>query len=306
MVRSIHKTNIIFGAVATILSAAFIGSVSPAMADESVTFNVNLEEVLTVSLTKPTTWASGNVNTLLRNKVTVSALTNNYYGATVSMYADDTQLKNVTSYVSTDASTYIDTLDNNNATYDNFDSDAWGYSLTDSDAGTASASYLPVTLVSSPVTVIPRTVATTGTNYTKDVFFGAKATDAKQSGTYAQTVNFVAVTGVIDTDNPVVPVNPSTDNTINDTPVYTASTNRTTYTSRSTNATNNTATTTTDVMPGNTTSTYANAAGVTASSDGSSTIVTALATVAAVTAVSGITFFALAKRNNDDDEEEEE
>ena len=305
MVRSIHKTNIIFGAVATILSAAFIGSVSPAMADESVTFNVNLEEVLTVSLTKPTTWASGNVNTLLRNKVTVSALTNNYYGATVSMYADDTQLKNVTSYVSTDASTYIDTLDNNNATYDNFDSDAWGYSLTDSDAGTASASYLPVTLVSNPVTVIPRTVATTGTNSTKDVFFGAKATDAKQSGTYAQTVNFVAVTGVIDTDNPVVPVNPSTDNTINDTPVYTASTNRTTYTSRSTNATNNTATTTTDVMPGNTTSAYANAAGVTASSDGSSTIVTALATVAAVTAVSGITFFALAKRDNDDEEEEE-
>ncbi len=305
MVRSIHKTNIIFGAVATILSAAFIGSVSPAMADESVTFNVNLEEVLTVSLTKPTTWASGNVNTLLRNKVTVSALTNNYYGATVSMYADDTQLKNVTSYVSTDASTYIDTLDNNDATYGNFDSNAWGYSLTDSDAGTASASYLPVTLVSNPVTVIPRTVAKTGINSTKDVFFGAKATDAKQSGTYAQTVNFVAVTGVIDTDNPVVPVNPSTDNTINDTPVYTASTNRTTYTSRSTNATNNTATTTTDVMPGNTTSTYANAAGVTASSDGSSTIVTALATVAAVTAVSGITFFALAKRDNDDEEEEE-
>ena len=306
MVRSIHKTNIFFGIAVTALATILIGS-SSVSADQSVTFNVNLVEVLTVSLTEPTAWASGQVDTLLRNKVTVSALTNNYYGAAVSMYADDTRLENITSgYNSSDNSTYIDTLDNDTYTYNSFPNNAWGYSLQDADNPVSNASYLPITLVANPVEVIPRTQATTGTNYSKDVFFGAKATSAKQAGTYAQTVNFVAVSGV-DTDP--VPT-PSTDNTDSEiashTPRYNTTTNRTTYTTRTATNNNTTTTTTTHVNPGNTINTYANAAGVTASSNGASNIVTALAVAAGVTAVSGITFFVLAKRDRDDDEEEEE
>ena len=96
MVRSTHKTNIIFISLITALSLILAGSSmsTPVSAtDPQVTFNVNLTEVLTVSITNPTSWATGATDTLLRNKVTVSALTNNYYGATVSMYAADTALK---------------------------------------------------------------------------------------------------------------------------------------------------------------------------------------------------------------------
>lgn len=307
MVRSIHKTNILFGVAGIIaLVSAFVGLSSGAKAtDQNFTFNVNLKEVLTVSLTKPTIWASGNVDTLLRNKVTVSALTNNYYGATVSMYANDTMLQNITSYSSTDPTSYIPNL-TSNTTNGSFTPNAWGYSITDNDAGISSAAYLPITTSASPVTLITRSTGTTGTTYSKDVFFGAKATSAKQAGTYWQTVNFVAVTGVIDTDNPVNPTNPSSDVAINNTPTYTSSTNRTTYTTRSTNASTNTTNTTTQIMPGNTTGSYANAAGVVSKSGDGSGIIIVLATAATVAAASGIFFFVLAKRRNDDDEEEEE
>ena len=308
MVRSTHKIKTAFViltvAMVTVALAKPLSGVSAVT--QNVPFNVNIAESLTVTVTDPTVWASGNVNTLLRNKVTVSAMTNNYYGATVSMYADANILKNTLSYSSGDASSYINTLDKTYAR-SAFPDNAWGYSITDTDAGNNSANYLPVP--TSATVIIDRASGTTGTNRSANVFFGAKATDAKQSGTYAQTVNFVAVTGVIDTDNPVNPVNPSQDNTDSQiathTPSYSSTTGRTTYTTRTTNTSANTSTTTTQVTNGNVTSAYANAAGVTVSSDNSSAIVTALAVAAGVTAVAGTTFFILAKRDDDDDEDEE-
>ena len=314
MVRSTHKINKIFSSVAVLAAIATL--ISPALkasaTDPTVTFEVDIDEVLTVSLTKPDVWASGNVNTLLRNKVTVSALTNNYYGVTVSMYANDTMLKNVDTYSSSDATSYIDTLATGTTTTNgSFSENRWAYSVLDTDAGLSSAVYNPVTTVSAPVTLFNNTPGTAGTTYSKDVFFGAKATSAKQSGTYAQTVNFVAVTGVIDTDNPVVPVTPSEDNTDSEIAAgdasYSSTTGRTTYTTRSTNTTNNTTTTTTQVMNGNTVSAYANAAGVTRSSNNNGqNVATALAVAAGVAAVSGVTFYALAKRSRDDDEDDED
>lgn len=314
MVRSTHKINISLSLAAVLLATTALVSpiVNVSAADPTVTFEVDISEVLTVSLTNPDVWASGNVNDLLRNKVTVSAMTNNYYGVTVSMYANDTMLKNVDTFSSTDETSYIDTLTTGTTTTNgNFASNRWAYSVADTDAGDASAIYKPVTTVSSPVTLFENVPGTSGTTYSEDVFFGAKATENKQSGTYAQTVNFVAVTGVIDTDNPVIPVNPSEDNTdseiASNTPHYNPSTGRTTRTTRSTNTTANTTTTTTQVTNGNTVSSYANAAGVTrksGSNDGQN-IATALAVAAGVAAVSGITFFALAKRNKDDEDDEE-
>lgn len=319
MVRSIHKINIIFTIIVVALMAILynLHTGGASAINQAVDFNVNLVEVLTVSVTNPTTWASGSTDSLLRNKVTVSALTNNYYGARVSMYAGGTQLQNTTSYSSTDNSSFIDTLTNSNYTYSTFPTDAWGYSLTDSESGTASASYLPVTTSASPVTILNSTIGTTGT---KDVYFGAKASSNKQSGTYAQTVYFAAVTGTIDTDNPAVPVNPSHDNPTDEIASYTPSTNRTTYTTRTTttrtpsvtpSVDGNTSKTTTQVSNGNTTKSYANAAGVTtvasgSSTTGSSTLPIALGVAAGVTAVSGTIFFVLAKRRNDDDDEEEQ
>ena len=329
MVRSIHKINIILIISLIVGAVAIVQNHSPASADEctaphcdeqNVDFNVNVNEALTVSITSPTSWASGNIDELLRNKVTVSALTNNNNGVTVSMYAANTNLQNTTSYSSSDATTYIPTLDADTYTHDTFPTNAWGYSLADSAIGTGSASYLPMTTSSSPVTVLASNLGTTGT---QDVYFGAKASAAKQSGTYAQTVYFVAVTDTIDTgpnpSNPSNPTTPSTPSEPDSTPVYTANTGnpatgQTTYTRRTTAGSGTspvsgaTETTTTQVTKGDTRSSYVNAAGVTSktaatgtttSSSNISTLGIALASVAGVTAASGILFLVVAKRRKD-------
>ena len=209
MVRSIHKINIIFIITLLIGAVAVLQNGSSVNADtENVDFNVNVTEALTVSISTPTSWASGDADNLLRNKVTVSALTNNNSGVTVSMYAANTDLQNTTSYSSTDATTYIPTLDATTYTYNTFPSNAWGYSLEDSVAGTASASYLPMTDdTTAPIAVLNSTLGSQGS---QDVYFGAKASTAKKAGTYAQTVYFTAVTGTIDSDNPKDPEYPST------------------------------------------------------------------------------------------------
>ena len=308
MVRSTYKTHINFMVVPVALAvAAITASTTNVSADQNVNFNVNLDEVLTVSITNPDTWASGNTDELLRNKVNITALTNNYHGATVSMYADYNQLFNTATYTASDSTSYIDTLDANTYTHGTFPTNAWGYSLTDTDAGDASASYLPVTTSTAPVTLMTSTIGNLGS---KDVYFGAKATNVKQSGTYAQTVNFVAVTGTIDSGNPQVPVNPSHDSPATNVATYDSSRNTTSYTRRTRTTsqpanpnpvTGDTTTTSTSVTSGDTRNSYANAAGVTTTSTGDSALATALAVAAGVTAVAGVAFFVLAKRKNDDE-----
>ena len=150
MVRSIHKINIIFiitlliGAVAVLQNGSSVNA-----GTENVDFNVNVTEALTVSISTPTSWASGDTGDLLRNKVTVSALTNNNNGVTVSMYAPNTNLVNTT-----DSSYYIETFSNDTYTTSTFPTNAWGYSLTDTVAG-IDASYLPMTDgTTAPITVL--------------------------------------------------------------------------------------------------------------------------------------------------------
>ena len=318
MVRSIHKTKVAVFAFAVAGTLAISTNIKTPItkADENVPFNVTLAEALTVSVTEPETWASGDTDDLLRNKITVKALTNNKNGVTVSMYAQDTDLRHKTQYSSSDNSSYINPLNANTYTKSTFPANAWGYSLQDTVAGLDSASYLPVVDDENPVTVLTSTIGVEGT---KDVFFGARSSSSKKSGTYAQTVYFAAVTDTIDTSgdppvNPVIPSNPSTDNSTSDVAVYTPSTNRTTYTTRTTATgsgtgsniavSGNTKTTTTQVSSGNTTSSYTAPHGVTTSNSGNSSIAGALAVAAAVAATSGTLFFILAKRRDDDDDEE--
>ena len=316
MVRSIHKLNIAVVFAVTGLAVPIAANmITPAKA-ANVDFNINVTEVLTVSLTAPTTWAQGDVDTLLLNKIGVSATTNNSVGALVSMYADATTLNNTSTYSSTDSATYINTLASN-STASAFPSDRWGYSiLTDANASTASttATYQAMTTSSSLIPVV--TASGAGTTGSTNVFFGAKASSAKNSGTYAQTINFVAVTGTVDTSNPTNPTNPTviTDTTpASNTATYSSSTDQTSYTTRSTSgtATGDTTTegvsgerktTTTNINPGDTTSSYANAAGVTTTTTSSSSVAIALGVAAAVAAVSGTAFY-LAGKNRSDDEE---
>lgn len=309
MVRSLHKTKILFAVLFSTITPASIVSFAYAENPQNFDFKVNVAEVLTITVTNPANWASGNVNDFLRNKVTVSASTNNPIGVTVSMYTDlnQTDLRNIISYDSTKPATYIPTMAQAR-TRANFQVNEWGYSVSDTDAGDETSNYYALRDRSNPIELFSTLNTSTVGVGEEDVYFGAKADSTKQSGTYAQTVYFAAVTGTIDTaDNPVIPVNPSRPDPTTDIARYNSSTGNTTYTTRTTAGTGATATETeeTTVTKGDVTSAYANAAGVTTSTSGASNntaLVAALAAGAAVSAVSGIAFFVAAKRKKDDEE----
>lgn len=317
MARSIHRAKIYLLAVLTTATPTLLSNnICTAIADatEDLTFQVDIDESITVSVTNPATWASGDVNNFLRNKVNVAATTNNGIGVTVSMYTNDTKLHNLDTYNASDATSYIPTLQNS-FTVANFPTNYWGYSVDDTDSGSNSANYNALTTSATQLfTTVGTQTVSTGQ---KDVFFGAKANAQKQSGTYAQTVYFAAVTGAIDTDpnspsyNPPIPVNPSTPEPSNQIAHYSTSTGRTTYTTRTTTGsgdspiTGTRETTSTAVTEGDTTSSYAQAAGVTSTSgNNGSNLATALAVSAAVAVASGTAFIILAKKRRDDDEEE--
>lgn len=330
MVRSIHRIKT--SALAGIITLTPIIAFSPVNAanPESLTFQVNIDEVLTMSVTDPDSWASGNLTNcnadgtvctsdFLRNKVNVAATTNNGAGVTVSMYANDLTLHNQTSYNASKADTYIPTLASSytiaDSTGSGFPANFWGYSVTDKDTLYVGAQYNALRTSANPIqlfsTVDESTHTRTNVTGAKDVYFGAKANSDKQSGTYAQTVYFVGVTGVIDTDNPAVPTKPSEPNPISDIAQYSNVTGQTTYTTRTTTGTGTDSVTgqkdvtTTDVTKGDTRNTYTEAAGVTNSTNSSSALATALAVSAAVTAASGAFFLLAAKRKKDDDEEDQ-
>ena len=318
MVRSIHKINIAI--VALLIGAGVFAYIEPsASADSNVPFNVDIKEALTVSISTPTSWASGNFNELLRNKVTVTALTNNNSGVTVSMYADDTKLQNTIPHNPSDATMYINTL-SADTTANSFPVNKWGYSLNDTVAGSSSATYSKMKTSSDPIEVFSSTLGTQGS---KDVFFGAKANSDVKSGTYAQTVYFAAVTGTLDPSvNPPAPTNPTEPTQPDATPIYYPSKGvstggQTNYTYRSYNGSGSssvsgaTEETSTQVSKGNNVDSYdsyVRAAGVTTTSpttttsNNVSTLGIALASAAGVAAASGAAFLVAAKRHKDDDE----
>jgi len=288
---------------------------------ETTTFQVNVKESLSVSVTTPSAgnWASGDVDNFLRNKVNVSVTSNNANGFKASMYADDTNLTNASNNTYTLATLASGTTwTRSNTSTTNF----WAYSLDDDSAA---GTYNPVTTSANPVTLLSSSSAASGS---KDVYFGAKADMSQASGTYTGTVIINVVTGTIDDDqptpsNPTVPTDPATPNSSNEVAEYNAApigdttAGSTTYTYRRTSGsgTSTVATTTTQVSDGDNTSSYEGYTppqGVidteyttTNVSDGS-TIANGLAITSAVAATSGLFFFILAKRKEDDDEEEEQ
>lgn len=267
----------------------------------NATFQVNVVESLTVTLTTPGESASGNIKTFLRNKINLAVTTNNTSGFLASMYSDgSTDLTNSTSGSSETIPTMSSDTTRSNVM------NTWGYSLGgetwgDTDAGDDTKTYKA--LSTSLIPVLSSNSAVTGTAATRDIYFGTRANALIPSGTYTGTVIIGVVTGPHDT--PVAPANPATDTTPG-TATYDSTNNRTVYT-----ATSGTATTT-EVSAGDTTNTYnyAPAQGVTerttASIASGTPLATGLAVTAAVAATSGAIFFILAKRKKDDDDEEDE
>lgn len=323
MVRSLHKTKILFAVATVFAMPALILSSARAANPETVQFQVNIAEALTLVITDPTNWASGeltNVNgsnmesDFLRNKVNVTAKSNSGIGIKVSMYTKgDTDLRNTTTYSSSDTTTFIPTLNSTSGTNiqpgtngTNFPVNYWGYSIDDTATLNTSSHYLPLSTTAIPL--IDTTSAATvpvGVDQSMDVFFGAKADNTKQSGTYTRTVYFAAVTA-----NPLIPTDPSEPDPINNAAHYDSNAGvgtagQTTYTTRSTTGSGSSATdsTSTEVTSGDISTTYAQAYGVTSESN-SSALATAFGVAAGVAATSGIAFFVAAKRRKDDDDEE--
>lgn len=269
------------------------------------TFEVNVREVLSVAITTPTTWANGNINTLLRNKVVLNVTSNNIDGFTASMISTDA---NSRLYHSSRSSEYLTPLSSTNVTPASFTANSWGFSINDTDAGSSESQYNPVASASSaPTTLISQAQSTASTPITsRNIYFGAMSNISRASGTYSGTVTFYVVSGNINNDssdpdyNPNPPVNPATD-VANGTTETDATNSRTVSTVVTTNG--NTSTTTTTVNE------YVAPQGVTNSTSSNiydgSMLTTGLAVTAAIAATSGLTFFILAKRKKDDDDEEE-
>lgn len=298
--------------LAGILSSFIFPGFFPVSADDSAntTFQVNIKESLSVSITTPTSWANGDVDTFLRNTVGLKVASNNANGFTASMSAQNsTALAH-----SSKAGVVLNTLDSSSSRA-SFPANYWGYSLESSvtgdnktygetNSGNPNSTYYPITTSATPITILKNT--TSGT-LSQNIYFGAKSDITKASGTYSGTVVINVVSGIINNDNsdpstynPITPTNPATDVTPG-TPVEDTTNHRLISTTRTVG--NDTTTTETTV-----TDTYVAPQGVTDSTSSNiydgSMLTTALAATASVAAASGVAFFILAKRKKDDDEEE--
>lgn len=310
MLKSVVRSMLSIFVVASLLIVFSSGYSKAATQTSDVDFEVNVVESLSVSITTPTAWATGDVDQFLRNKVSLSVTTSNSGGFTASMFSLSTTDLSNTSKTSVKIPTLAQSYQRGS-----FPANYWGYSLGissfggktygENDDGQASSYYYP--MVSTSATPITLITANSGT-YTgdRDIYFGAKANSSKAAGTYAGTVIFSVVTGIVDSHNPITPENPATpSDTTPGQASYDQTDNRTVYYTTTTDG--DTTTGTTDITAGDTRSGYESPAGVVerANINGSS-MAAGLAATAASAAAGGIFFIILAKRREDDEEEEED
>ena len=315
--RVVVSSLILAMALSPVLFLSVVNAVT-----SNTTFQVNVKETLSVSVTSPISGATGNIDEFLRNKYTLNVTTNNANGFTASMYSVSTT--NLTNKIVNTQT--IPTL-GSSSTRGSFPANYWGYSLgvssfdgktyNETDAGNTSSNYYPLVSTSvSPITIL--TSASSGSS-SRDIYFGAKANASKASGTYSGIVVISVVTGVIDNNNPITPDNPVGPNADEEEPKYYpspsggSSNGTTTYTYRSTNVSDGTTTTTTQISDGDNRDSYNGYTppqgvieNTTTDINGDSSLAAGLATTASVAAASGMFFFILAKRREDDDDEEEE
>ena len=281
---------ILIGAIISIFPFGYSSAVT-----NDTNFQVEVKEVLSVSITPPTEWASGNIDNLLKNIVNVSITSNSSKGFTAGM---------TTSRINTDlnnesASFSIPTLSNGVVCRDEsckeFPSNRWGYSIND-DSGTGTYNPL-VGSDSAPIKILSR--RWTETHGSVDISFGAKTNISQASGTYNNTVVISVVTNTNGSDIEP-PVNPSTPNENTNVAEYSPATGNTTYTYITDN------TSTTQVSTGDNRETYDGYTPPQGVSENTyfninniSMLTTILAIVSSTTAVIGTILFVMAKREKE-------
>lgn len=323
------KTKVIVSLAVLIISviagSSYVAETQTAKAvQQSTQFEVNVREILSVSITTPSEWVSGHINSFLRNKINVTVTGNSGEGfvASMSTNSDSTEL------VHEDNMDAIPTLSQDTLGYGYFPVNRWGYSLNDTDAGSDRSVYSALVNVSqTPITLISN--ADSRTINSKDIYFGAKADMSKSSGTYQGTIVINVVSGTINEDssnpdyNPTTPTSPATPTASEEVaeyhgaPIGDRTSGTTTYTYSSTDSTNHTRTTTTQVSDGDNRDSYiaytppqgvsrtTRSTSTTDNSTDSSSLAMGLAITSGVAAAAGLGAFFLAKsKSNEEDDDE--
>lgn len=292
----------------------------------NTTFQVNVKESLTVSVTPDYTENTGDPGNFLRNKVSLSVATNSTSGFAASMYPSNYSTTNAPLTNSANSTYTIPTWSAGttyqcaDATCAAFPANNWGYSLND---GSHTGTYNPMTGTSSAPTQILVGSAGTGSG-SQDVYFGAKADSNQAAGTYTGTVIISVVTGTVTPTTPSDPVTPSSDAVIDDSghsatyvaaPAGNTTGGATVYTTTSTSG--GLTTTTTQVSDGDNTASYSSPLGETYRNSGSNNIsetnietnssaASAIAITAGALAAAGAVSLLIAGKRNKDDEDETE
>lgn len=290
----------------------------------NTTFQVNVKESLTVSVTPDYTENTGDPGNFLRNKVSLSVATNSTSGFAASMYPSNYSTTNAPLTNSANSTYTIPTWSAGttyqcaDATCAAFPANNWGYSLND---GSHTGTYNPMTGTSSAPTQILVGSAGTGSG-SQDVYFGAKADSNQASGTYTGTVIISVVTGAVTATTPSNPVTPASDSVIGDSnathvaaPAGNTTGGATVYTTTSTSG--GLTTTTTQVSDGDNTASYSSPLGETYRNSGSNNIsetnietnssaASAIAITAGALAAAGAVSLLIAGKRNKDDEDETE
>lgn len=220
--EKILKTTIFSSLGVVFLLLGAFGTESAHGVSEGITyqadtsFNVNINEMLSVNISYPDFWASGTINEFLTNKIGISVITNNPAGFVASMKSASSSpnLINLTdsSYAIPTISDVSVTINDATDSGDDFPANHWGYSVVNGSAAVPLTYYPMVGSGDYPIEVARSNVATN--EIAKDIYFAAKTDGSVASGTYANKVIISIVPGVapdpiddpiIDPGGPIVP-----------------------------------------------------------------------------------------------------
>lgn len=277
----------------------------------NTTFQVNVKESLTVSVTPDYTENTGDPGNLLRNKITVSVASNNGNGFVVGLNSGN---NTATLLNASQSDVSLSTL-SADWTRSSSTTNFWGYSIDDSSS-TGTYKQVPIS------SATPAQLFNSTQGNTKDIYFGAKADSSKASGTYIGTVVISVVTGITTIAAPSNPVTPTSDTVIGDNnatyvaaPAGNTTDGATVYTTTSTSG--GLTTTTTQVSDGDNTASYSSPLGETYRNSGSNNIsetnietnsstASAIAITAGALAAAGAVSLLIAGKRRKDDEDETE
>lgn len=311
--KAIIGVAVVISVISAISSCLLMRRISAATCDgtpcdANTTFQVDVKEVLSVSVTTPTDYGGGYAGELLTGQIDITVASNNSGGFSTGIRASD--------QAATLVSDNDGTLSNleSSVSGSSFPAGRWGYSLGNEDPLSKTYIYNPLSAYNTTPDIIGSISSDGAGSAAGSVYFAAKAGYDNPAGTYTGTVNISVVSGSASPDPGPNPVGPDPQG--GTTPTYhdnagATTGGATTYTTRTQSSDTPTETTTTEISSGNNVSSYANPLGETETTESniktnSSILPVMLAVTSAVSAAAGLGFFIVAKRREEEEEDEEE